>query len=471
MNCEILAVGTELLLGNTVNTDASGLSELLAGLGINVFWHSVVGDNPARLRDAVAIAKSRAGLIITTGGLGPTYDDLTKNVLADCFGKKLVFHEDEAEGIRCWFARSGRPCTENNLQQAYLPEDCVVFHNDWGTAPGCAFFAEGVHVVMLPGPPHECIPMFRHCAVPYLRSLSEETLVSRQIRVFGMGESAVEALFREEMEHMENPSLATYAKEGEVMLRVTAKAAAEPEAAAMCEPVVKKVCDTLGDIVYGVDVDSLEALCLSLLKEKGMTFSSAESLTGGLFGMNAGDTIFMRGPYGNAFPVERFKGKDLVVIAGGTGVSPVRSMLRHFHEHPEEIRSVSFIVGFKDLDAVLFEEDLNAFARNEKFRTIYCLDNMEAEGFHKGFVTNYIPEIPFASFEDYNVVVVGPPAMIRFTAKGCMDQGVPAERIWVSLERRMSCAVGKCGHCKIGDVYVCQEGPVFNYAQAKDFID
>lgn len=284
MNCEILAVGTELLLGNTVNTDASSLSELLAGLGINVFWHSVVGDNPARLRDAVGIAKGRADIIITTGGLGPTYDDLTKTVLAECFGKSLVYHEDEAEGIRCWFASSGRPCTENNLQQAYLPEDCIVFHNDWGTAPGCAFYAEGVHVVMLPGPPHECIPMFRHCAVPYLRSLSDQTLISRQIRVFGMGESAVEALFREEMERMANPSLATYAKEGEVMLRVTAKASTEAEAAAMCAPVVKKVCDALGDIVYGVDVDSLEALCLSLLMEKGLTFASAESLTGGLIG-------------------------------------------------------------------------------------------------------------------------------------------------------------------------------------------
>ncbi len=284
MNCEILAVGTELLLGNTVNTNATRLSELLAGLGINVFWHSVVGDNPARLRDAAALARSRADLIITTGGLGPTYDDLTKNVLADVFGKELVFHEDEAEGIRCWFAKSGRACTENNLQQAYLPEGCTVFHNDWGTAPGCAFEAEGVHVILLPGPPRECLPMFRHCAVPYLRALTEETLVSRQIRVFGMGESAVETYFREEMEHMANPTLATYAKEGEVMLRVTAKAATEAEAAAMCEPVVEKVKNTLGDIVYGVDVDSLESLCLMLLREKHQTFAAAESLTGGLIG-------------------------------------------------------------------------------------------------------------------------------------------------------------------------------------------
>ena len=284
MNCEILSVGTELLLGNTVNTNAADLSDLLAGLGLNVFWHTVVGDNPARLADAVAIAKDRADIILTTGGLGPTYDDLTKTVLAACFARPLVFHDGEADFLRRVYAGRGRPLTENVMQQAWLPEGCTVFHNDWGTAPGCAFEADGVHVLMLPGPPHECLPMFRHCAVPYLQALSAETLVSRQIRVFGMGESAVEALFRAEMERMANPSLATYAKEGEVMLRVTAKAASAAEAAALCEPVVKTVCDTLGDLVYGVDVDSLEALCLGLLTAQGKTFAAAESLTGGLIG-------------------------------------------------------------------------------------------------------------------------------------------------------------------------------------------
>ncbi len=284
MNCEILAVGTELLLGHTVNTNASELSLRLAELGVNVFWHTVVGDNPARLADAAALAKTRADLILCTGGLGPTYDDLTKNVLAESFGKKLVFHPDEAEGIRAWFAKTGRECTPNNLQQAYLPEGCTIFHNDWGTAPGCAFEADGTHVILLPGPPRECLPMFDHCAAPYLRALSDETLVSRQIRVFGMGESAIEALFRAEMEHMRNPTLATYAKTGEVMLRVTAKAKTEAEAAALCEPVAEKVCRTLGDIVYGVDVDSLEARVLALMKDRGLTFAAAESLTGGLIG-------------------------------------------------------------------------------------------------------------------------------------------------------------------------------------------
>lgn len=285
MNCEILCVGTELLLGNTVNTNAADLSGMLSGLGVNVFWHTVVGDNPARLAEAVAIAKGRADLIITTGGLGPTYDDLTKNVLAESFGRRMEYHPEEGEFLKAWFAKNTSvKFTENNMQQAYLPERCTVFHNNWGTAPGCAFEQDGVRVIMLPGPPNECVPMFRHCAVPYIKSLSDEVIWSHQIRVFGIGESLAEAILRERMEHMTNPSLATYAKVGEVMLRVTAKAHTEAEAEAMCAPVVQMVKRELGDAVYGVDVDSLEALCLGLLKEKGMTFATAESLTGGLIG-------------------------------------------------------------------------------------------------------------------------------------------------------------------------------------------
>ena len=285
MNCEILSVGTELLLGNTINTNAAALGDMLSELGINVFWHSVVGDNPGRLKESIAIARSRADLIITTGGLGPTYDDLTKNIIAEAFGRNMVFHPEEDEFIRDWFRKNSRnPYTENNTQQAWLPENCTVFRNDWGTAPGCAFEQDGVHVILLPGPPRECLPMFRHCAAPYLRALSHETMVSHQIKVFGMGESRVESLLREKMEQMANPSLATYAKPAEVMLRVTAKAATEEEAEAMCRPVVEDVKALLGDIVYGVDVDSLEAVVLSLLKEQKKTFATAESLTGGLIG-------------------------------------------------------------------------------------------------------------------------------------------------------------------------------------------
>ena len=279
---EILSVGTELLLGNVANTDAQILSQGLSELGLNVFWHTVVGDNPQRAREAVSIAKSRADVIITTGGLGPTCDDLTKNVLAEAFGKKLVFDEPSAQRIRDWFQRTGRTMTDNNLQQAMLPEGCTVLVNDWGTAPGCAFEAEGVHVIMLPGPPSECRPMFRHRAKPYLLSLSEGVIASHTVKLFGIGESSMEAQLREQMNAMTNPTLAPYAKEGECELRVTAKAATDEEAQALLQPTVEQVKALFGDKVYGVDVPSLEYVVIQGLKERGLTLGCAESCTGGL---------------------------------------------------------------------------------------------------------------------------------------------------------------------------------------------
>ncbi|MTS63967.1 competence/damage-inducible protein A [Pseudoflavonifractor sp. BIOML-A5] len=283
-NAELIAVGTELLLGNIANTDAQMLSKGLSALGINVFYHTVVGDNPERLKAAVALAKTRADIIITTGGLGPTCDDLTKNVLAECFGKKLVYDEESAARIRAYFDRlhTNRPMTENNLQQAYLPEGCTILSNDWGTAPGCAFEADGVHVIMLPGPPRECAPMFEHRAAPYLRSLSDGTIASRTLRIFGMGESSVEARLRDRMNSMQNPTLAPYAKTGEVELRITAKADTLGEAQALIAPVEKELCEMFGPLVYGADVDSLEQVVAMHLKLKGLTLGCAESCTGGL---------------------------------------------------------------------------------------------------------------------------------------------------------------------------------------------
>ena len=284
MNCEILSVGTELLLGSTVNTDAADLSVMLAEMGVNVYWHSVVGDNPVRLREAVNIARGRADLIVTTGGLGPTCDDLTKNVLAEAFGLSMEYHPEEEAYIRARLAANGRPFTENNLQQAWLPAGSDVLHNDWGTAPGCAFEAGGVTVVMLPGPPRECDSLFRHVARPWLaaRVADGGAIVSRNLRIFGLGESDVEDRLRARMLAMSNPTLAPYAKEAEVILRVTAKAASAAEAAALCEPEVERLRQELGSYVYGVDEPSLEALCLRLLTERGKTFAAAESCTGGL---------------------------------------------------------------------------------------------------------------------------------------------------------------------------------------------
>ena len=279
---EILSVGTELLLGSIANTDAQMLSQGLSELGLNVYWHTVVGDNPKRAREAVALAKSRADIIITTGGLGPTCDDLTKNVLAEAFGKELVFHEPSAQRIRSYFERTKRPMPESNMQQAMLPEGCTVLDNDWGTAPGCAFEADGVHVIMLPGPPSECRPMFHYRAKPYLLSLSEGVIASHTLKLFGIGESAMEEQLRAQMNEMTNPTLAPYAKEGECELRVTAKAENDARAQELLKPTVEQIKELFGSKVYGVDVSSLEQVVQRLLEEKGMTIGVAESITGGL---------------------------------------------------------------------------------------------------------------------------------------------------------------------------------------------
>ena len=281
---ELIAVGTELLLGNIANTDAQMISQGLSELGIHVYYHTVVGDNPARLRSAVEIARRRADILITTGGLGPTCDDLTKQTLAQVFGRELVFDEPSAQRIRSYFQRlhPDRPMTENNLQQAMLPEGCTIFANDWGTAPGCAFEAEGVRVIMLPGPPRECRAMFTHRALPYLRALADGTIVSRTLKIFGMGESSVEALLRERMNAMTNPTLAPYAKEGEMELRITAKAPTEAEARDLIAPVEEELRDLLGDVIYGADVKSLEEVAFALMEAQGLTFGTAESCTGGL---------------------------------------------------------------------------------------------------------------------------------------------------------------------------------------------
>ena len=281
---ELIAVGTELLLGNIANTDAQMLSQGLSALGINVYYHTVVGDNPDRLRAAVELARTRADIIITTGGLGPTCDDLTKNVLAGCFGKKLVFHAPSARRIEDFFRRlhPDRHMTENNYQQAMLPEGCTVLDNDWGTAPGVAFEADGVGVIMLPGPPRECKAMFTHRVIPYLKELADGVIVSRTLKLFGIGESAMEAQLRERMNAMTNPTLAPYAKEGECELRITARAADQVAAHALIAPVEADLKAHFGPLVYGVDIPSLEAAVFALLKEKGLTLGTAESCTGGL---------------------------------------------------------------------------------------------------------------------------------------------------------------------------------------------
>lgn len=282
MNAELIAVGTEILLGDIVNTDAQVISQGLSELGINVFYQTVVGDNPARLRHVVETARDRADIIITTGGLGPTLDDLTKETLAAVFGKKMALHQPSLDRIRAFFRDIGREMTPNNEKQAWLPEGCTVFVNEWGTAPGCAFEAYGKHVLMLPGPPRECNPMWKECAMPYLYKLAGGCIVSRNIRVFGLGESNMETILHDMMAESKNPTIAPYAKTSECFARVTAKADTPEECERLLEPVVEKICGLLGEDVYGVDVDSLEQVVGDGLRRRGLTLAVAESCTGGL---------------------------------------------------------------------------------------------------------------------------------------------------------------------------------------------
>ena len=221
-----------------------------------------------------------AALKKKTGGLGPTCDDLTKQILAEAFGLRLV--ESTAERNSLYeYIRGGKNFTPNNFSQALIPEGAEIFHNNWGTAPGCAFEKDGTIVLMIPGPPNECVPMFRTYGVPYLRRLSEEQIVSHSVRIFGLGESAVDQIFRDEMDRMSNPTMAPYAKECDCLLQITAKAKSEAEAEEMMAPVIAHVRERLGDLVYGMDIESVEEAVFPLLKERGLHFAAAESCTGG----------------------------------------------------------------------------------------------------------------------------------------------------------------------------------------------
>ena len=199
------------------------------------------------------------------------------------------------------------------------------------------------------------------------------------------------------------------------------------------------------------------------------TIRKVGRLTDGIFGLNAGDTLYMRGPYGNSYPMETFRNKDLAVIAGGAGLAAVRSLLNHYFTRPDDICSLHLIAGFRDIDCVPFTGELEKF--KSRFNAIYTLDNTKADGYKTGLLTEYIQNIPFVTFEDYNVVIVGPPIMMRFATQECLERGAEESKIWLSFERKMSCVLGKCGHCKINETYVCVDGPIFNYTAAKDMID
>lgn len=279
--CELISVGTEILLGDILNTDAQFLSIELARLGISVIHQSTVGDNRERLLAQLKEAADRSDIIILSGGLGPTPDDLTKEVCCEFFGKKMFLHEPTVEKIKTYFSTKGMKMAQNNLKQAMLPKDCVIFPNDNGTAPGMAIEKDGVHILVLPGPPRELKPMFRNCAVPYLMQFSDRIIVSHNIRTFGIGESSMAEMVNDLFD-AENPTVAPYAKDGEALLRVTAMARTKEEAENLCKPVINEIKSRLDGFVYGVDYTCIEEAVIEKLKEKHMNVATAESCTGGL---------------------------------------------------------------------------------------------------------------------------------------------------------------------------------------------
>lgn len=282
MNAEILAVGTELLMGQIVNTNARYISERLNSIGINVYYHSVVGDNPVRLKNSLEMALKRAELVIMTGGLGPTQDDLTKETAASVFGRKLVLHEESLRKIECFFKKLNRTMTDNNIKQAYLPEGCTIIENNNGTAPGCIMDNGSNIIVMLPGPPSEMAPMFEDTVIPYLISKSGYKIVSKYLRAFGIGESQLENTIMDLIDSQDKVTIATYAKEGEVTIRLTSKSETEEAAKREIEPYEKEIISRLKGTVYSTENEELEEVAAKLLMEKNISISFAESCTGGL---------------------------------------------------------------------------------------------------------------------------------------------------------------------------------------------
>lgn len=286
MTVELISVGTEILLGNIVNTNAAYLAERIAVLGLSCYHQSAVGDNEERLEEALKLALSRSDIVILSGGLGPTKDDLTKEVTAKVFGKKLVEDPHTKERIQAYFDRiqSKNGITGNNWKQALIPEGAAVVDNHNGTAPGLILEGEhGKTAILLPGPPNEIKPMFERDIAPYLNRLQPEGIYSKMVKVCSIGESRAETMVSDIMDAQTNPTLAPYAKTGEVHFRVTAKAKDEKTAEALIEPMVKELYQRFGDKIYTIEEDvTLEEAVVELLKEKNMTVTTAESCTGGL---------------------------------------------------------------------------------------------------------------------------------------------------------------------------------------------
>ena len=327
MEAEIIAVGTELLLGDILNTNAQFLARQLADLGVSVRYQHVVGDNAARLEDLVRTAKARSELLVFSGGLGPTADDLTKETVARCYHDALRFDQEEMDKITAFFAKSGRTTPANNEKQAMVPVRGKKLPNRNGTAPGVWFEDEGRYAVLLPGPPHELIPLWNEQALPLLQPLCQGTLHSLTLKVTGPGESHLEEtvghLFRSA-----NPTAAIYAKTGECHIRITAKAATAAEAEAMCRAKAQQFYHILGECVYGENEDTLESVTVAALRRARLTLTTAESCTGGLVARRITDVPGASEVFGFGFVTYANQAKEQLlgvpgeVLAAHGAVSP-----------------------------------------------------------------------------------------------------------------------------------------------------
>ncbi len=324
MKSAIISVGTELLFGQIVNTNTVYLSDQLNLLGVDVLFHHSVGDNPQRLKEVLEIALKESSLVITTGGLGPTQDDLTKEVVAEVMNDILVLHQPSMDRIEDAFNRMGRNMTENNKKQACLPSRATIFENLEGTAPGFALEENGRTVICLPGPPREMKSMFEKQVFPFLRKKSPGIIYHRMIRTFGIGESQAETSLLSIINGQNDPTVATYAKEGETAIRIASKRDTLEEAVAATEEMIIKMKALIGQYIYSTENEELVEVVAKKLLKNNITISSAESCTGGLFagkiteipGISA---VFDRGlvTYSNKAKIEELGVKETTINTHG----------------------------------------------------------------------------------------------------------------------------------------------------------
>lgn len=335
MKAEIIAIGTELLLGDILNSNAKFLSQELAMLGIDVYRQTVVGDNEKRIIEAFDSAFEKCDLVITTGGLGPTKDDLTKETAAKYLKKELILHEKSYKFIEEYFRKNGRELSESNKKQAYFPADAIVLDNICGTAPGAIMTGEGNKtIIVLPGPPREMVPMFKNGVEPYLQKFNENILVSKVLRIVGIGEGHMAEMIGDIIDQQTNPTVAPYAKEADVTLRLTAKAKSKEEADSLIKPVEDKIRQKLGDNIYGEGETTLANVIVNMLLDKQLTIGVAESCTGGLISSElvscAGvSSVFLEGAitYSNEAKVRTLNvSKDTLERFGAVSEETAREM-------------------------------------------------------------------------------------------------------------------------------------------------